>query len=119
MTTPTRLRRTPRPKGYSIGIELTGLLAERYPELSAKPEQLTEPVALVVEFSGNRGFDLGQLARDLDGRGQMKAVVARPRGAGPRLVTVVDVNSLREHAVECEQAGRMLRLERSLRAAAQ
>ncbi|MER7987002.1 hypothetical protein ABTY53_15620 [Streptomyces noursei] len=116
MTSSTRPKGARRSRGYSISTELTGAIAKRFPELDGMEHSLLgqEPVALVVEF-GDGGFDVRQLACDLRGRGQFKAVVAQRRRSGGRLVKVVNSGELREHATECDEVGRMLRLERSMR----
>ncbi|MFT2017702.1 hypothetical protein ACMA1D_17960 [Streptomyces sp. 796.1] len=113
---PSRATRVPAPRGYRLGVELAAALPERYPELApAEQAKLAEAaVVLVVEFSSRR-FDTRQLALDLRGR-HMKAVVAR-RSAQARQVAVIDAQVLRETAVECDESGRLLRLERSLRRA--
>ncbi|MCZ0976199.1 hypothetical protein O1L55_42870 [Streptomyces albulus] len=118
MTSPTRPKDTRRSRGYSISTELAGAITKRFPELDGAEGALLaqEPIALVVEFD-DRGIDIRQLARDLRGRGSFKAVVAQRRRSGGRLVKVVDSADLREHATECDEVGRMLRLERSMRVA--
>src|SRR5690242_9488567 len=97
-------------------MELTGLLAERFPELGVDGrDRLTEPVALVVEFGDARAIDARQLARDLRGRGQFTAVVVRPCRGGGRLVKVLGSSQLREYATQCQEAGRERQLERTVR----
>ncbi|MBB5123203.1 hypothetical protein AF335_33140 [Streptomyces eurocidicus] len=102
-----------RPRGYRITVELTGEVGERYPELTAG--ELTDPVALVVELGDARRLDLGQLAYDLRGLRLSKAVVAHEDRAHGRHVRVLDVHALRTCVAESADAGRMLRLERSIK----
>ncbi|MFD7336647.1 hypothetical protein ACFV98_11670 [Streptomyces violascens] len=116
MSTATHSKPNALHKGYSIGMELTGLLAGRFPELEAEDrDRLTEPVTLIVEFGNARAIDARQLARDLGGQGKFTAVVVRPRRGGGRLVKVLASSQLHKYVVECREATRMYRLEQSIR----
>ncbi|GAA0455670.1 hypothetical protein ABZ951_04285 [Streptomyces sp. NPDC046215] len=108
----TLARRTRRPKGYKLSLELAGDLADRFPELDV-PE-LPEPVVLVVELGQARGLDIGQLLHDLHRPRQATAVIAHESRGGERVVRVLDLPVLRHSVAESAQAGRMYRLERAI-----
>lgn len=109
-----------RPKGFSVSMDLSGNLAERFPLDADERSKLTEPVALLVELGDViTASNARQLARELRGRGgQLQAVVTRRGRGGKQLVKVMDVDTLRTYAADCDQNGQLMRLERTLRKAA-
>ncbi|MEV6553926.1 hypothetical protein AB0M57_35310 [Streptomyces sp. NPDC051597] len=108
-----------RPKGFSVSMDLSGNLAERLPLDADERSKLTEPVALLVELGDViTASNARQLARELRGRGQLQAVVTRRGRGGKQMVKVMDVDTLRGYAADCDQTGQLMRLEHNLRKAA-
>ncbi|MGW1867928.1 hypothetical protein ACWCPS_20455 [Streptomyces mauvecolor] len=115
----TRSQHSQRPKGFNISMDLSGNLAERLPLDADGRARLTEPVALLVELGDAiTAANARQLARELRGRGQLQAVVTRRGRGGQQLVKVMAVDTLCAYAADCDQTGRLMRLERALRKAA-
>ncbi|MEU2361867.1 hypothetical protein ABZ616_14225 [Streptomyces noursei] len=107
------------PKGFSISMDLSGNLAERLPLDADERAKLTEPVALLVELGDTVPIgSVRQLAHELRGRGQLQVVVTRRGRGGRQLVKVMAADTLCAYATDCDQAGRLMRLERTLRKAA-
>ncbi|MFI6682584.1 hypothetical protein [Streptomyces sp. NPDC050485] len=108
-----------RPKGFSISMDLSGNLAERFPLDADERAKLTEPVALLVELGDTVTIgSVRQLAHELRGRGQLQTVVTRRGRGGRQLVKVMAADTLCAYAADCDQTGRLMRLERTLRKAA-
>ncbi|MEV5879288.1 hypothetical protein AB0L75_34715 [Streptomyces sp. NPDC052101] len=118
ITTRTR-ESSRRPKGFSISMDLSGNLTERFPLDADERARLTEPVALLVELGDViTAANARQLARELRGRGQLQAIVTRRGRGGQQLVKVMAVDTLCAYAADCDQTGRLIHLERTLRKAA-
>ncbi|MFG2228010.1 hypothetical protein [Streptomyces sp. NPDC048644] len=107
-------------RDFSVSVDLAGTLAERYLLDAVERAKLTEPVALLVEFGDTapRPGSARQLARELSGRGQLQAVVTRRGRGGQQLAKVMAADTLRAYAADCDQAGQLMRLERTFRKAA-
>ncbi|MFE0773898.1 hypothetical protein [Streptomyces sp. NPDC058861] len=108
-----------RDSGYRVNIDFLTEIERKYPQLPDLKSESGDALALVVEVQQRRGFPLRRIAKDIAKRagGVTTAVVVAPLRSG-REIAVLTTAQLLELAEEYSDMKDMLRVERSVRAAA-